>query len=158
VGRADALVVDLAVMVAALLAGEDLHRLVLRADGIEALARLAQGNLLVAVAVQHQEGTRNLLHDAVELERLEVRKHLILRLHVEHPGDMLVRNGKRRRVGARQALEALAPDLLVVPLRPPGEAAGKALLEGRRARGVIAAEADRHYADALRIDLGPRGE
>src|SRR6185312_713289 len=65
IGGADALVVDLAVVVAALFAGEDFHRLLLRADGIEAFLRFAQRNLLIAVAVQHQERASDLLHDAI---------------------------------------------------------------------------------------------
>src|SRR4029079_2175287 len=76
--------------------------------------------------------------------------------HVEHPGDVLMRDRERRSIGAREALEAVAPDLLVVPLRTPGETACKALFERRRARRVVAAEADRHHADALGIDLWPR--
>ena len=67
-----------------------------------------------------------------------------------------MRNRERGRVGARQALETVAPDLLVVPLRAPGEAAREALLVRRRARRVVAAEADRHHADAPGIDLRPR--
>src|SRR6185503_11359685 len=98
---------------------------------------------------QHQERAADLLHDAIELERLEVLENFVLRLHVEHPGDMLVRDRERRRVGARQSLEAVAPDLLVVPLRAPSEATGVTLLERRRARCIVAAEADRHHADAL---------
>src|SRR5262249_39968914 len=41
IGRADALVVDLAVVIAAFIAGEDFHRLLFRADGVEAFLRLA---------------------------------------------------------------------------------------------------------------------
>src|SRR6186997_1316809 len=78
IGRADALVIDLAVVVAAFLAREDLHRLLLRADGVEAFLRFTQWNLLVSVAVQHQERTADLLHDAVELERLEALDHVLL--------------------------------------------------------------------------------
>src|SRR3974390_246072 len=48
IGRADALVVDLAVVITTLLAREDLHRLLLRANGVKALVRLAQRNLLIA--------------------------------------------------------------------------------------------------------------
>src|SRR5262245_20693387 len=78
IGRTDALVVDLAVVVAAFLAGEDLHCLLLRADGVEALLRFTQWNLLVAVAVQHQERAADLLHHAVELERFEMLEYLVL--------------------------------------------------------------------------------
>src|SRR6185436_15365025 len=52
--------------------------------------------------------------------------------------------------------EAVLPDLPVVPLRAPGDAAREALLEGGGARRVVAAQADRHDADAPRIDVRAR--
>src|SRR6476660_685256 len=67
-----------------------------------------------------------------------------------------MRDRERGRVGARQPLETVAPYFLVVPLRAPGEAAGVTLLERRGARRVVAAEADRHHADAPGVDLRPR--
>src|SRR5512142_250783 len=69
---------------------------------------------------------------------------------------MLRSNRERRRIGLGQSLETVLPDFLIVPLRAPGDAAGKALLERRRARRVVAAQADRHDADPPGIDLGPR--
>ena len=69
---------------------------------------------------------------------------------------MLRGDRQRRRIGLGQSLETVGPDFPVVPLRAPGDAAGKALLEGRRTRRVIAAQANGHNTDALGIDLGPR--
>src|SRR3954466_13944652 len=63
------------------------------------------------------------------------------------------RHRQCRGICAGQALETLAPDFLVVPLRAPGDAAGVARLEGGGARRIVAAEADCHDADALGVDL-----
>src|SRR5262249_58334479 len=50
--------------------------------------------------------------------------------------------------------EPLLPDRVVVPLRPPGDAAGVARFERGGARRVVAAEAQRHHADAALVELG----
>src|SRR6202023_1168159 len=105
-----ALVVDLAVVIAALLAGEELERLPVRADGIEALLRLGQRDLLVALAVQHQERTGDLLHHPLKLEWLQQSDRLFLAAGVQHPRDMPGRDRERRRHRLRRPLEALAPD------------------------------------------------
>src|SRR6185437_15664523 len=120
--------------------------------------RFGQRNLLVTLPVQHQEGTGNLLRYAIELERLQPLHRLGLRRRVQHPENMLRSNRQRRRFRARDAVETVAPDFLIIPLCAPGDATGEALLEGRRARRVIAAEADRHDANPLWVDLGPRRE
>src|SRR6202035_3028083 len=49
-------------------------------------------------------------------------------------------------------------DLVIIPLRAAGDAAGEALLQRRRARRVIAAQAERHHADALWIEFLAAGE
>ena len=55
-----------------------LSSLVLGADGGEAFLRQRQRNLLVAGAVQQQERTGHLLHDAVEAEALELLERRLL--------------------------------------------------------------------------------
>ena len=132
---------------------EHLQRLLLRADRGEALLRDRQRNLLVARAVQQQERTLHLLHDAVEPEAFELLHRLGAALDAEHPHQMLRRHRQRRHRAAVEQVEALLPGVVIVPLRAPGDAGGVARLERRRARRVIAAEADRHHADALGIDL-----
>ncbi len=47
---------------------------------------------------------------------------------------------------------------MIVPLRPPGNAAGKARLERGGARRVVTSEAKRHHADAARIELATTAE
>ena len=71
VGDADTDVVDLAVVVAAFLAGEDLERLVLRSDGSQALLREGERDLLVALAVKEEERTPDLLHHSVQPEAFQ---------------------------------------------------------------------------------------
>src|SRR5690606_15265692 len=156
--HADAHVVDLAVAVAALLAREHLERLVLRADRVVALLRERKGDLLVALAVHEQERARDPLHYSVQTEAFEALHRFLARVDAEDPEQVPPRHRERRRLAGIELVEAVLPCLPVVPLRAPGETAGEALLEGGGARRIVAAKADRHDADALRIDLGARGE
>ena len=78
IGRADALVIDLAMMITALFAREDLHRFLFRSNRVKVFSRLAQGNLLIAFAMRHQEGASDFLHNAVELEWRETVNHVVL--------------------------------------------------------------------------------
>src|SRR5262249_6687999 len=78
VGRADALVVDLAMVIPALSAREDLHGLLFRAHGVEAFLRLAQRDLLIAFAMKHQKRATYFLHHTIKLEWLETLDHVIL--------------------------------------------------------------------------------
>src|SRR5947199_10432173 len=47
---------------------------------------------------------------------------------------------------------------MIVPLRAPGDAAGKARLERGRARRIVAAETERHHADTARVELAATAE
>ena len=47
---------------------------------------------------------------------------------------------------------------MIVPLRPPGDAASEARLERGGARRVVTAEAQRHHPNAARIELATAGE
>src|SRR5262245_28438900 len=88
-------VVDLAVMEAAFLALEDLEGLLLRADRSETFFRERQWNLLIARAMQEQERTGHLLHDAVEPESFELLERRRRARHPEHPLQMLRWHGQR---------------------------------------------------------------
>src|SRR5262249_60552895 len=55
-------------------------------------------------------------------------------------------------------VEPLRPDGVIVPLRPPGDAAGEAWLERGGARRVVTAKAQRHHPNAARIELATGGE
>src|SRR5260370_40686068 len=70
--HADRDVVDLTMMEAALVALEDLERLVLRADRGEAVLRKREWNLFVAGAVQPENRTPHLLHVSVAAARLRL--------------------------------------------------------------------------------------
>ena len=102
-----------------------------------------------------KERTCDLLHHAVQPEALELSHRFVARRNIEDPEQMLPRHRQRGGLSAVDQVEALLPGFPVVPLRAPRYAAGEALLECGRARGVIAAETDGHHADALRVDLGP---
>src|SRR6476659_10200720 len=115
-------------------------------------------DLFVALAVQKKERTCDLLHHAVQPEALELSHRFVARRNIEDPEQMLPRHRQRGGLSAVDQVEALLPGFPVVPLRAPRYAAGEALLECGRARGVIAAETDGHHADALRVDLGPTRE
>src|ERR1700692_4621948 len=82
-------VVDLAMMEAAFLAGEDFERLLLGADGFVKLLRDLDRDLLVARAMQQQERAGHLLHDAVELEVFQFFERRGAVVDAEHPLQML---------------------------------------------------------------------
>src|SRR5262249_28403991 len=84
-GAADALIVDLAVVVAAFLVREEAHRLLPGADRVKALLRLSQRDLRVSFTMQHQERAGDPLHHTVELERREPLEGFLLRGRVHHP-------------------------------------------------------------------------
>src|SRR5258707_8974438 len=90
--HADGDVIDLAMMEAALVALEDLERLVLRADRSEALLRKRKRNLFVAHAMQEQKRTLHLLHDSIEPESFELLERRGLARDAEHPLQMLRRD------------------------------------------------------------------
>src|SRR5262245_65450296 len=82
-------IVALAVLRAAFLAGEHAQRLVFRSAGIVERLRIAQRNLLVVLAVHHQERAAHFLHDAVELERLEPLQCVLERRGAQDPHDVV---------------------------------------------------------------------
>src|SRR5262249_55233426 len=151
-------VVDLAVVEAAFLALEDLEGLLLRADCGEAFFRERQRNLLIARAMQEQERTRHLLHDAVESESFELLERRRLARSPEHRLEMPRRHRQGEHLAGRKLVEPLRPDGVIVPLRPPGDAAGEAWLERGGARRVVTAKAQRHHPNAARIELATGGE
>src|SRR5215813_10664812 len=57
-----------------------------------------------------------------------------------------------------ELFELLRPDGVIVPLRPPGDAAGKARLERGRSRRVIATETERHHTDTAGVELAATAE
>src|ERR1700733_8032628 len=71
---------------------------------------------------------------------------------------MFGRDRQRWNFAGLQRLESPYPDFVEIPLRTPGDAACEALFEGRGARRVIAAEAERHHTDALGVELVAPGE
>ena len=103
-------------------------------------------------------GTFHFLHDAVELEALELLERLFLGFHAEDPQQMLPRDGQGQRLAAFDAGEALLPLRVVIPLGAPGNAASETMVHRRGARCVVPAQTQRHDADALTIKFGPRGE
>src|SRR5215471_3879064 len=145
-------------MVAALLAREHLEGLARRADGVEALLSGGERDLSVTLAVHEQERTADLLHHALEPEPLELLQRLVLCLDAEDPQEMVPRYRERRTLAARDPVQTLLPDGVVVPLGTPRDAGGQPWLERRGPRRVVATEADGHHADAGGIDLRPRGE
>src|SRR5262249_30407954 len=136
VGGADRDVVALAVMVTALLAREDLERLLLRRDSIEALLRDRERDLRIALAVREKERALELLHHAVEREAFELLQRLGWCRHPEDPEEMVRRHRQGWLLAARQPLEPILPRRVVVPLCAPRDACGEALLERRGARGI----------------------
>src|SRR5260221_5704065 len=94
--HADRDVVDLTMMEAALVALEDLERLVLRADRGEAFFRKREWNLFVAGAVQEEKRTTHLLHDSIEPESFELLERRGCARRAEHPLQMLRRACNRR--------------------------------------------------------------
>src|SRR2546426_6347840 len=119
-------------MVAALLAREDLERLPRRADGAEALLRRDERDLGVALAVNQQEGAPDSLHHPVEPEALEPLQRRVPRGHAENPEQVLPGHGQRGRLAARDPIQPLLPDRVVIPLRSPRDAGGEARLERGR--------------------------
>src|SRR5262249_52067208 len=156
--HADRDVVDLTMMEAALVAVEDLEGLVLGADSGEAFLRERERNLFVARAMQEQKGAPHLLHDPVEPESFELLERRRLARDAEHPLQMFRRDGKRKHFAGGELFEPLRPDGVIVPLRPPGDAAGKARLERGRSRRVIATETERHHTDTARVELAATAE
>ena len=76
-------------VIATFLAREDLQRLVSRADFLDDGVRELERNLLVALAVQQQEGTRDLLDDTLQPEAFELFHRFVARFHVEDPEQVL---------------------------------------------------------------------
>src|SRR5260370_6969617 len=86
--HADRDVVDLTMMEAALVALEDLERLVLRADRGEAFFRKREWNLFVAGAVQEEKRTPHLLHDSTEPASFDLLTRPALARHPHHPHQL----------------------------------------------------------------------
>src|SRR4029077_8305111 len=57
-----------------------------------------------------------------------------------------------------ELFEAARPNLVIIPLRAPGDATGKTRLQRGGARRVIAAKRERHDADPCRIEFVARGK
>src|ERR1700730_1076754 len=108
--------------------------------------------------MQQEERAGHLLHDAVELEVFQLLERRGAVVDAEHPLQMLRRHRQRQYPAGIEQIEPPRPDLVIIPLRAPGDAAGEALLQRRRARRVIAAEAERHHADALWIEFLAAGK
>src|SRR5690606_14299611 len=89
----------------------------------------------------------------VEPEILELLQRLLKRLDAENPADVMPRHGQR---GLETRVDALLPGRVIIPDRAPGDARLEARLHGSAARRIIAAKADRHDADAIRIDIRTR--
>ncbi len=128
-------VVDLAVVEAAFLAGEDLQKLLLRADCVEALLRDRQRDLLVALR-HAPAGTGSASVCTMPSSRKPSRIFIAASrvFDAEHPHQMLGRHRQRRQLAGVQKLEAVPPGLVIVPLCAPGDAAGVARLERGCAR------------------------
>src|SRR5262245_49631912 len=71
---------------------------------------------------------------------------------------MLRRHGQGEHLAGGKFVESLRPDGVIVPLRPPGDATGKARLERGGPRRIVTAKAQRHHTNATRIELGPAAE
>src|ERR1700683_3038752 len=127
--RGDGRIVHLTMVEAAFLAREHFQRLLFGADGIETSFCDLERNLLVALAVQQEERAGHLLHDAVEAERLEFFHRRSAIGNAEYPLQMFGRYRQRRHLAGFEGLEALHPDLMEIPLRAPGDAAGKTRLQ-----------------------------
>src|SRR5215831_19889338 len=151
-------VVDLAVMEAAFLALEDLEGFLFRADRDKSFFRERERNLLIARAMQEQERTADLLHDAVEPESLELLERGCLARHPEDPLQMFRRRRQRKHLAGGELVEPLRPDGVIVPLRPPGDAASEARLERGGPRRIVTAKAQRHHTDAAWIERATSAE
>src|SRR5712692_9184968 len=158
VGGADAHVIALAMVIAAFLAGEDLERLLPGPDRIEALLRGREWDLGITLPVHEQEGAGDPLHHPLEAETFEPLEGLLLGLGGEDPQQVLPRHGERERLAAGDAVQALLPDGVVVPLGTPRNAGCKTRLERGRAGRIVATQADRHDPDALVVDLRSGGQ
>src|SRR5262249_46262689 len=156
--HADRDVVDLTMMEAALVAVEDLEGLVLGADSGEAFLRERERNLFVARAMQEQKRAPHLLHDPVEPESFDLLERRRLAGAAERPLKMFSGHGNRKHFAGGEPFEPLRPDGVIVPLRPPGDAAGKARLERGRSRRVIATETERHHTDTAGVELAATAE
>src|SRR5919198_4480399 len=122
-------IVDLTMMEAAFLTGEDFERLHCRAHRLETLPRHRQRNLLVSLAVHEEEGAFHPLHYPVEPEAFQLLERRGRAVHPEDPFQVLGRYREREHFPRGQIFQAPLPDLVVIPLRAPGDAAGEARLQ-----------------------------
>src|SRR5262249_58696290 len=115
--------------------------------------REGKRNLFVARAMQEQERAGHLLHDTVEPKPFELLERRRPARHAEDPLQMLRWHRERKHLAGGEFVEPLCPDGVIVPLRAPGDAAGKSRLERSGPRRVVTAQAEPHHADAVRIEL-----
>src|SRR5262249_56460058 len=91
--------------------------------------REGKRNVFVARAMQEQERAGHLLHDTVEPKPFELLERRRPARHAEDPLQMLRWNRERKHLAGGEFVEPLCPDGVIVPLRAPGDAAGKSRLE-----------------------------
>src|SRR5215472_5137457 len=65
---------------------------------------------------------------------------------------MLGRHRQRQDLAGIEFLQPARPNLVIIPLRAPGDAAGKTRLQRGGARRIIAAERERHDANTFWIE------
>src|SRR5205823_12383959 len=132
---------------AAFLAAEHLEGLVLRPDRRETLLRERERDLLVTAAMHQQERARHLLHDTVEAKAFELLERRGAIGRAEHPHQMFRRNREREHLAGIERFQSALPDIVIIPLRAPGDAAGKALIERGGTWRIVPAETERDDAD-----------
>src|SRR5215471_8677653 len=146
-------VIDLAVLGATLLGGENLDVLSLRADPFVELLRLGERHDPVVLAVQHEERAFDPLRDAFERELLRPFERGLVVGRADYPAELEDRGGARARISRELGLVAGDPIINVPMHGAERDRRGVAFLEGGNARRVIAAEAVAHDRDAFGIDL-----
>ena len=150
---ADLAVVDVGVLGAAFLGGENLDGLVRRADRVIELLRVLDRHHAVVAGVRDQERAGDVLRHVLEREFLRDLDAFVLVLGAGDPAPLEVRLRDRLRRVLVGVLDLLLPGGEVPVQRGERDAGGVALLEGGDARGVVAAEAVAHDGDALGVDL-----
>src|SRR5215813_11326853 len=155
---AELAVIDLAVLGAAVLDGENLDVLSFRADPLVELLRLGERHDPVVLAVQDEKRAFDPLRDAFERELLRPFERGLVVGRAHHPAELEDRGGARARIGRELGLVAGDPIINVPMHGAERDRGGVALLEGGNARRVITAEAVAHDRDAFGVNLRAGGD
>src|SRR5215813_7142078 len=155
---AELAVIDLAVLGAAVLDGENLDVLSLRANPLVELLRFRERHDPVVLAVQDEKRAFDPLRDAFDRELLRPFERGLVVGRAHHPAELEDRGGARARIGREPGLVGGDPIINVPMHGAERDRGGVALFEGGNAGRVIAAEAVAHDRDAFGVNLRAGGD